>query len=192
MRVIGGRSRGRRLAARLPTTVRPTSDRVRESIFDILGSRGGVEGLRVVDLFCGSGALGVEALSRGAEHVTFVDSDPAALGAVRENLAAVGLDHEPVTVVRASLPAWLATTTAEFDLALCDPPYAFDDWAALLGSLRAGVVVVESGAPLPLPDGWPDGYMVTRERRYGSTLVTVAERAVPGDTQHGGTEGDDE
>ena len=76
MRVIGGRSRGRRLSARLPPTVRPTSDRVRESIFDILGSRGGVEGLRVVDLFCGSGALGVEALSRGAASVTFVDSDP--------------------------------------------------------------------------------------------------------------------
>ena len=75
MRVIGGRSRGRRLSARLPPTVRPTSDRVRESIFDILGSRGGVEGLRVVDLFCGSGALGVEALSRGAASVTFVDSD---------------------------------------------------------------------------------------------------------------------
>ena len=66
MRVIGGRSRGRRLAAKLPRSVRPTSDRVRESIFDILGSQGGVEGLHVVDLFCGSGALGLEALSRGA------------------------------------------------------------------------------------------------------------------------------
>ena len=65
MRVIGGRSRGRRLAAKLPRSVRPTSDRVRESIFDILGSQGGVEGLHVVDLFCGSGALGLEALSRG-------------------------------------------------------------------------------------------------------------------------------
>ena len=66
MRVIGGRSRGRRLPARLPAAVRPTSDRVREAIFDILGSMGGVDGAQVVDLFCGSGALGVEALSRGA------------------------------------------------------------------------------------------------------------------------------
>src|ERR1700729_2133336 len=99
MRVIGGRSRGRRLSARLPATVRPTSDRVRESIFDILGSRGGVVGLRVVDLFCGSGALGVEALSRGAASVTFVDSDPSALDAVRQNLGAVGLGEETVTLV---------------------------------------------------------------------------------------------
>ena len=87
MRVIGGRSRGRRLAAKLPQTVRPTSDRVRESIFDILGSLGGVEDLDVVDLFCGSGALGVEALSRGASSATFVDADPEALAAVRQNLA---------------------------------------------------------------------------------------------------------
>ena len=95
MRVIGGLSRGRRLPARLPEGVRPTADRVRESIFDILGSRGGVEGLAVVDLFCGSGAFGVEALSRGAASAIFVDSDPAALDAVRANLAAVGLAGEP-------------------------------------------------------------------------------------------------
>ena len=73
MRVIGGTSRGRRLAAPTPADVRPTSDRVRESIFDILGSMGGVDGLVVADLFCGSGALGIEALSRGAASVTFVD-----------------------------------------------------------------------------------------------------------------------
>src|ERR1700727_3293639 len=115
MRVIGGRSRGRRLPAKLPPSVRPTSDRVREAIFDILGSRGGVEGLAVVDLFCGSGALGVEALSRGASSATFVDQDPAALDAVRTNLAAVGLGDEPTTVVRATLPGWLATAPA-FDL----------------------------------------------------------------------------
>ena len=107
MRVIGGRSRGRRLAAKLPPSVRPTSDRVRESIFDILGSQGGVEGLAVVDLFCGSGALGVEALSRGAASATFVDLDPDALAAVRLNLEAVGLGDEPATLVRAALPGWL-------------------------------------------------------------------------------------
>jgi len=79
MRVIGGRSRGRRLPAKLPASVRPTSDRVREAIFDILGSQGGVEGLAVIDLFCGSGALGVEALSRGAASSTFVDLNPDAV-----------------------------------------------------------------------------------------------------------------
>src|SRR5215469_12774206 len=119
MRVIGGRSRGRRLAAKLPRSVRPTSDRVRESIFDILGSQGGVEGLTVVDLFCGSGALGVEALSRGAASATFVDIDSHALEAARRNLEAVALDGEPVQFVRAALPGWLEGGAAPaFDLAL--------------------------------------------------------------------------
>jgi 16S rRNA (guanine966-N2)-methyltransferase len=177
MRVIGGRSRGRRLAAKLPRSVRPTSDRVRESIFDILGSQGGVDGLSVVDLFCGSGALGVEALSRGAASATFVDADPAALDAVRQNLTAVGLSEEPVTLVRAALPGWLqGPAVPDFDLALCDPPYDFTDWAALLGALRAATVVMESGTPVPLPEGW----VVTRERRYGGTLVTVVQRSGSG------------
>ena len=174
MRVIGGRSRGRRLPAKLPTSVRPTSDRVREAMFDILGSRGGVEGLTVVDLFCGSGALGVEALSRGAASSTFVDLNPDALAAVRQNLAAVGLDDEPATVVRAALPGWLESAAAgSFDLALCDPPYDFEEWPAILGALRADVVVMESAAPIAVPEAW----VIARERRYGGTLVTVAHRS---------------
>ena len=176
MRVIGGRSRGRRLAAKLPATVRPTSDRVRESIFDILGSQGGVVDLRVVDLFCGSGALGLEALSRGAASATFVDLDPDALAAVRQNLDAVGLADADVTLVRAALPGWLLgpTTTAArtFDLALCDPPYDFDDWSGLLEALDAETVVTESSSPIALPDTW----VVARERRYGGTLITVAHQ----------------
>jgi 16S rRNA (guanine(966)-N(2))-methyltransferase RsmD len=179
MRVIGGRSRGRRLAAKLPKSVRPTSDRVRESIFDILGSQGGVEGLRVVDLFCGSGALGVEALSRGAASATFVDLDPDALDAVRENLTAVGLADAEATLVRAALPGWLRTgsgnrhrgTGHAYDLALCDPPYDFTDWPALLEALDAAMVVMESSSPMALPDTW----VIARERRYGGTLITVAQ-----------------
>jgi 16S rRNA (guanine966-N2)-methyltransferase len=177
MRVIGGRSRGRRLPAKLPPSVRPTSDRVREAIFDILGSRGGVEGLDVVDLFCGSGALGVEALSRGAASSTFVDLDPDALAAVRRNLDAVGLGDEPATLVRAALPGWLETAAAgTFDLALCDPPYDFEDWPALLGALRADAVVMESAAAIAPGGPW----VVARERRYGGTLVTVAHRSGDG------------
>jgi 16S rRNA (guanine966-N2)-methyltransferase len=173
MRVIGGRSRGRRLPAKLPASVRPTSDRVREAIFDILGSQGGVDGLTVVDLFCGSGALGVEALSRGAASSTFVDLNPDALAAVRQNLAAVGLDEEPATLVRAALPGWLESAAAgSFDIALCDPPYDFEEWPALLGALRADAVVMESSVPIVLSEAW----VVARERRYGGTLVTVAHR----------------
>jgi 16S rRNA (guanine966-N2)-methyltransferase len=172
MRVIGGRSRGRRLTAKLPAAVRPTSDRVRESIFDILGSAGGVDGLSVLDLFCGSGALGLEALSRGAAAATFVDHDLGAVQAVRANLAAVGLTDQPATVVRAALPGWLLTAPA-FDLALCDPPYDFAGWDVLLGELRADVAVLESSLPISPPEGW----IVTKERRYGGTLVTVAHRS---------------
>ena len=107
VRVISGQSRGRRLVAPPPKEVRPTSDRVREAIFDILGSMGGVADLVVADLFCGTGALGIEALSRGAASATFVDNSPPSLEAVRTNLAAVGLAEASATVVRADLPGWL-------------------------------------------------------------------------------------
>ncbi len=172
VRVIAGSSRGRRLPARLPGGVRPTADRVREAIFDILGSMGGVEGARVVDLYCGSGALGVEALSRGAAAATFVDHDAAALQAVRTNLAATGLASRPATLVRAELPGWLGRAPA-FDLALCDPPYDFGDWPVLLGTLPAEVAVLESPAEVAVPGGW----VIARSRRYGGTLVTVVRTA---------------
>jgi len=169
VRVIAGSSRGRRLPARLPGTVRPTADRVREAIFDVLGSMGGVEGARVLDLFCGSGALGLEALSRGAASVVFVDHDPAALAAVETNLKATGLASAGAALVRGTLPGWLGRAPY-VDLALCDPPYAFDDWERLLELLHADVAVLESSNPIVLPSRW----MVARERRYGGTLVTVA------------------
>jgi 16S rRNA (guanine966-N2)-methyltransferase len=172
VRVIGGRSRGRRLSGRLPAGVRPTGDRVREAIFDVLGSMGGVEDLGVIDLFCGSGAMGVEALSRGAASATFVDHDPAALDAVRTNLAAVGLEGEAATVLRAELPAWLERS-APFDIAFCDPPYSFDGWSTLLGWLQADLAVLESADEIAVPSGWE----VTRSRRYGGTLVTVVRQA---------------
>ncbi len=168
VRVIGGRSRGRRLSARLPTGVRPTGDRVREAVFDILGSTGGVEGLSVVDLFCGSGAMGLEALSRGAQTVTFVDRDPEALAAVRANLRAVGLADAHVTLVRAQLPEWLERAP-HYDLAFCDPPYAFGDWRGVLSRLRADVAVLESRDAVVAPPPWK----TSKSRRYGGTLITI-------------------
>ncbi len=142
---------------------------MREAIFDVLGSMGGVEGASVLDLFCGSGALGLEALSRGAAAVTFVDHDAAALAAVRTNLTATGLASHAASLVRAELPGWLGRA-AHVDLALCDPPYAFDGWTTLLDALAADVAVLESGAEVEVPAGWT----VARSRRYGGTLVTVA------------------
>ena len=148
---------------------------MREAIFDIIGSLGGVGDLDVVDLFCGSGALGIEAISRGARSVTFVDHDPSALSAVHTNLEAVGLADATVTLKRAALPEWLEGAS-HFDLALCDPPYTFEDWPELLGALRADAVVMESSSPVALAGDW----VVARERRYGGTLVTVAHHSGDG------------
>lgn len=172
--MIGGDLRGRRLTAPSGTTVRPTSDRVREAIFDILFSQGGVDGAQVVDVFAGSGALGIEALSRGAASVTFVERDPAALAAIRANLASVGLAGAErdgdATLIRADAEQWLASTAARYDLALVDPPYRYEDWGELVAALPVDLAVLESGAEITAPDGW----VVIKSRRYGGTIVTVA------------------
>ncbi len=179
MRVVGGESRGRRLSAPVGDHVRPTSDRVREAIFDILFSLGGVEGLRVADLFAGTGALGIEALSRGAASVTFIDRDPLSVTAIRENLVSAGMggaeSDGDATVVRADVDSWVASTASQFDLVLCDPPYDFTAWEPLLTRLPGELVVLESGVELPSFESWD----VLRSRRYGGTIVTVArpERA---------------
>jgi 16S rRNA (guanine966-N2)-methyltransferase len=157
--------------------VRPTSDRVREAIFDILYSLGGVDGLQVADLFCGTGALGIEALSRGAASVVFVDSDPAALQTVRANLDSLGWSDAPVTLVRADATRWAVPPGA--DLVLIDPPYAFAGWPDLLGGLLdaglEGTAVLESGDEIDLPPGWD----AVRTRRYGSTVVQFVRPAPP-------------
>jgi 16S rRNA (guanine966-N2)-methyltransferase len=173
MRVIGGDFRGRRLNAPVGSHVRPTTDRVREAIFDILFSLGGVEGRQVVDLFAGTGALGIEALSRGAASVTFVERDPRSIEAVRGNLVSAGLaDAEAAgeaTVVRADVDAWVGTVASRYDVALCDPPYDYAGWESLVTRLPADLAVLESGAELPVVDGWE----VLRSKRYGGTIVTV-------------------
>jgi 16S rRNA (guanine966-N2)-methyltransferase len=147
---------------------------VREAVFDILFSLGGVDGMQVADLFAGSGAMGIESLSRGASSVTFVDRDPAALAAVRGNLASVGLgDAErngDATVIRADVDSWVATTAARYDLVLCDPPYDYDGWDLLIGHLPADLAILESGAEVSAPPGWG----VVKSKRYGGTIVTVA------------------
>jgi 16S rRNA (guanine966-N2)-methyltransferase len=174
MRVIGGEYRGRRLAAPVGANVRPTSDRVREAVFSILYSLGGVEGLQVADLFAGTGAMGIEALSRGAASVTFVEQDPRSVEAIRANLVAVGMaDAEArgdATVVRADVDAWVARAVSRYDLVLCDPPYGYTGWETLVAGLPTDLAVLESGAELPAPEGWE----VLRSRRYGGTIVTVA------------------
>ncbi|MFL5816181.1 MAG: 16S rRNA (guanine(966)-N(2))-methyltransferase RsmD [Conexibacter sp.] len=181
MRIVAGRYGGRRLTAPHGDATRPTSDRVREALFQRLGP---LDGQRVLDLFAGSGALALEALSRGAEHATLVDSAAAAIKAVRANVAALDLPAEQVDVRRQDARAFLRsarTARHEYDLVLVDPPYRL---AAELGRelspLIAGVlaaggrVVSESDRRTPL-DLDPD-LPLTDERRYGDTLIRTHER----------------
>lgn len=157
------------------TTTRPTSDRVREAVFNALASRGLGEGITAVDLFAGTGALGIEALSRGAHEVVFVERDRSAMAGVRANLAATGLTDRARLVV-STAEAWLESAVDSghtFDVAFCDPPYAFDAWDDLLSRLPTDLAVIESDRPIEV-DGWD----VFRERRYGTTFVMFAEPAV--------------
>jgi 16S rRNA (guanine966-N2)-methyltransferase len=174
MRVIAGRWGGRRLQAPPGEATRPTSDRVREALFSVLGER--VHGARVLDLFAGSGALGIEALSRGAAEATFVDSAPAAIRAIRANLQAVGAD---ALVRRADARRFLGSASSaarQYDLVFLDPPYGLagrlgrELTAALPAVLAPGAAVVaESDRRAPLELGLP----LEDERRYGDTLIRI-------------------
>jgi 16S rRNA (guanine966-N2)-methyltransferase len=174
MRVIAGRYGGRRLQAPPGDATRPTSDRVREALFSVLGGR--VDGARVLDLFAGSGALGIEALSRGAAEVTFVDSAPAAIRVVKANLAALNASAE---VRRADARRFLGAASAasrQYDLVFLDPPYrqagrlGSELTAALPAVLAPGAAVVaESDRRAPLELGLP----ILDERRYGDTLIRI-------------------
>ena len=157
------------------SATRPTSDRVREATFNALGSLDVVGGSRVLDLFAGSGALGIEALSRGAAHATFVDHDRAARRAVEANLATCGF-ADRARVVASTADRFLADAGAErWDLALLDPPYGYDGWPALWAALPADVAVAETSHEAAPPEGWE----VLRSRRYGRTWVTILRRGYP-------------
>ncbi|MFN8186986.1 MAG: 16S rRNA (guanine(966)-N(2))-methyltransferase RsmD [Gaiellales bacterium] len=178
MRIIAGSRKGARIFAPRGRETRPTADRVREAAFNLIGP---VDGARVLDLYAGSGAMGLEALSRGAGHVVFVDDDRAAVAAVRRNLDRLGLHGSEL--VRADAVGRLAAEARagrRYDLVLIDPPYRMVNQSLLalapyLASVLApdGLVVVESGASeqpeLPLP--------LRTSRGYGSTRLTVFEAA---------------
>jgi len=171
MRVVAGELGGRRLVAPNGTATRPTTDRVREAIFNSLGSAGVLDGALVADLFAGSGAIGIEALSRGAERCVFVERDRAARSALEENLDALGLNDRSKVV---SSDALSVAGSLDADIVFADPPYDFDSWDELLGRVSAELVVAESGRSVQAPEGWE----VTREKKYGRTRVTFLERTV--------------
>lgn len=181
MRVVSGDLGGRKLVTPDGSDTRPTSDRVREAMFNSLFSLDAIEGARVLDAFAGSGALGIEALSRGALHATFVETGRDALEALRENLETLQLGAQG-RVVPGDALAHLERTAAEgshYDLVLLDPPYGFDQWDELLAAVPVGArVVIESDREVVVPDSWE----VHRRKRYGGTVVTLATASAQGET----------
>jgi len=175
LRVIGGALKGKPIE--VPPQTRPTLALVRRGVFDYLGR--GVVGARVLDLFAGTGALGIEALSRGAERVWFVERSPVALKILRRNLGALGLLEQTRVVPMDVMDLLDGPPPEPFDLVFADPPYGFRAWARLFDLLRAwvtpeGLVVSESSRrdPFPGPEGWEKVW----ERAYGETCVRIHRR----------------
>ncbi len=169
MRIIAGKRRGRKLAAFGGYSIRPTPDRVKESLFQILQSR--LAGARVLDLFAGTGALGLEALSRGAEDAVFNDTDAASVALIKKNLA---LLEERRTVYTLPFETCLTRLGGQFDLIFCDPPYKETYCGKVLEIVAAqrllkagGLVVYESEREETAPAGW----QISDFRSYGRTKV---------------------
>jgi 16S rRNA (guanine966-N2)-methyltransferase len=183
MRVVAGTYGGRRLAAPRGRATRPTTDKVREAVFSILGP---IDGLRVLDLYAGSGAMGIEALSRGAAGATFVESDPRALEALRRNLDGFGI--EDARAVRSDVGSFLRRASGErWDLVFCDPPYKLAHrLAPELDELLPRVIgegariVCESSHRQPLVLQLP----LLTQRRYGDTVIAI-HRPEPGEATKG-------
>lgn len=176
MRVVAGELRGRRIEAPGGKTTRPTTDKVREAVFNALGSINVVIDAVVVDLFAGSGALGIEALSRGAASCTFIEGDRKAVACIKSNLQQLGLEPR-ATVVQGDVMVNL-TRAAGADVVLADPPYGFTNWGGLLAVLaekcdnRKVLFVAESDEPLENVEGWE----IVRSKRYGGTWVSFFQQ----------------
>jgi 16S rRNA (guanine966-N2)-methyltransferase len=176
MRVIAGVARGHRLVAPKDAQTRPISDKAKESLFGALGER--VAGARFLDLYAGSGAIGIEALSRGAGHATFVERARPAVAVIRENLARTGLTGQATIEPRAVESFLAATRAGPWDVVVLDPPYAERTLDLPLDRLRphlapGAVVVVKHFWRTPMPTG--GGLAVTRSRRFGETALTFLE-----------------
>jgi 16S rRNA (guanine966-N2)-methyltransferase len=185
-RVIAGAAGGRRLAVPPGTGTRPTSDRAKEGLFSTWSSlRGSLEGSRLIDLYAGSGAVGLEALSRGAAHVLLVEAEPRAARTVRENVAALGLPGAEVRSGRAEKIVAGPAPAEPYDVVFLDPPYDVAD--AELGEilltlladhwLAAGTLVTVERRTRGGEFGWPEGFTALRSRRYGEATLWYGRAA---------------
>jgi 16S rRNA (guanine966-N2)-methyltransferase len=184
-RIISGTARGRRLAVPDGRTTRPTSDRAREGLFSALDAAlGGLDGLRVLDLYAGSGAVGLEALSRGAAAALLVESDRTAARVVRANLDTLGLPGGRIAADRAERLAATQCPDPPYDVVFMDPPYpmAAQDLAAVLVALAAngwiadGALVAVERASRGPQWAWPEGFGALRSRAYGEGTVWYGRR----------------
>jgi 16S rRNA (guanine966-N2)-methyltransferase len=175
-RVIAGQAGGRRLAVPGGRDTRPTSDRAREGLFATISSIAGpLDGARVLDLYAGSGAVGLEALSRGAGHVLLVEQGARAVRVIKENISSIGLPGAVLVTDRVERMLARGPDGDRYDVVFADPPYALADAAvervllllAEAGWLAPGALVVVERATRSGPVSWPDGFVADRERRYG-------------------------
>lgn len=180
VRVVAGDLRGRRIEAPVSEATRPTTDKVREAVFNALGSMGVIDGARVLDLFAGTGAMGIEALSRGADECIFVEKDRDALRILRSNIENLGLSDRSTVIAGDAASA--AEHQRDIDIVIADPPYGFTDWESLIEGVSAGLVVLESDKPIGDIAGWE----TVREKKYGRTFVSFLRLGrVEGDTVEG-------
>lgn len=186
MRIVAGRFRGARLAAPKGDATRPTSDKVREGLFNILehGVGFGIEGARVLDLFAGSGALGLEALSRGAKYALFIDDSAAARGVIRRNIETLQLTGVARIWRRSATELGPAGNVAPFDLVFLDPPYGRGLGERALDSARAGGWIASGGVAVLEEEtraeiAMPEGFEEIDRRAYGDTQIVIL-RAMPG------------
>ena len=186
-RIIGGSAGGRRLKTPSGENTRPTSDRVREALFSTIDAGfGSISGLRFLDLYAGSGAVGLEAMSRGAGLVTMVEHDRRAASLIRENARTLGFSQ--VEVVTSTVARALAhAPRAPYDVVFIDPPYALElgDVLKSLAALRsnhwlaADALVVVERSSRGVGVGWPDGFAAERSRKYGETTLWYGRAASP-------------
>lgn len=174
MRVVAGALRGRRIEAPPGPATRPTMDRARQATFNALESLGVVDGAEVVDAYAGSGAMGIEALSRGAASCTFIERDRGAIEVLGRNVAALGLAGRS-RILRGD-PLALLSGCSGATLVIADPPYGFAEWARLLEAVPAGFVVAESDRSLASEVPPIAGWETVRERRYGRATVSFLRR----------------
>lgn len=169
VRVVAGDLRGRRIESPVGDATRPTTDKVREAVFNALGSLDVIDGAHVLDLFAGTGAMGIEALSRGAAHCVFVESDRGALAGLRSNIDTLGLGGRSIVVAGDAHALSQQHRTA--DIVIADPPYGYSTWGRLLGSVTSPFVVLESDREIGDVDGW----VTVRAKKYGRTHVSFLE-----------------